>query len=64
MVNLSISQLQKAILDITKCPSLSYSIEGQSFTFDSYMKMLVDALKTLLELRNLLDPFTYKSVAV
>lgn len=58
----AVEQLTTALLAATANPRPQYSIEGQSVSFNDYIRMLLDAIKTLNEAILMYEPFELKSV--
>lgn len=59
------------ITDITASPKPSYSIDGQSVSWESYLGRLVESqrvetecLKTLYQLMNVIEPYSFISRGV
>ena len=71
MTDLIIAKMQAAItaiLDaiVAACtsPKPTYTVEGQSFSWDSYLRMLTDGLKQLIDFLIAFQPFELVTVAV
>ena len=43
-------------------PKPSYSLDGQSVQHNDYLKMLLEGIKTALELLQMIEPFEHRSV--
>ncbi len=63
-VNVAITQLTQAIVEATKCPQPSYSVEGQSVSYGEYMAQLISGLEKLQQFQAKSQPYDIRSVGV
>jgi hypothetical protein len=62
-IQIGIESLITAFVAACVSPKPNYSIEGQSVSHGDYLKMLMEAIKTALELLTMFDPYWKVSVA-
>jgi hypothetical protein len=55
----TLCQLQQQFALMSVNPKPTYSVGGRSFSWESYLRMLMDAIKQQAELVNMLDPFEF-----
>lgn len=60
-VTTAIENLLTSLVTATANPKPNYSVEGQSVSFGEFIRMHVDALKTLFELMQYVDPYELRT---
>jgi 16S rRNA U516 pseudouridylate synthase RsuA-like enzyme len=62
-IQAALDNLQNQLITASANPKPTYSVDGQSVSWNEYLRMLTDGIKSLNEMLSMADPVEFRTVA-